>query len=87
MHSFGKSFKVPKDTISRLVGKGGVRIQQLRAGLDLRIDLSDNPEDADTVDVVIEGIKKDVLSVEKKILELVDDLVCLFCPLNARLIQ
>ena len=75
MHSFTESFQIAKSLVARIVGKGGARLQDLVRGIDARVDIREEEDESDIVKIVLEGTEAGVSQLQRKIEEIVDDMV------------
>jgi predicted PilT family ATPase len=71
--SYIEKLSIPKNAVPIILGKKGSRIQEIRRGSSLRIDVNDTDGDNETSEVVLEGAKDEVLEVKEKILGIVDE--------------
>ena len=68
------SFVLPLSTLSRVLGRGGSNVNELKEKYNVAIDLTDDSE-SDIVQCTVQGAKKNCFAVKEEIMNLVDQLV------------
>ncbi|KAJ3082951.1 hypothetical protein HK102_001369 [Quaeritorhiza haematococci] len=80
LHSCTINFVVPKRTLPHIVGRNGTKVMKMKEECDVRIDFKDlevaeGEEEAQEVEVAIEGTRAGCAEAKSRILEIVDDMV------------
>lgn len=66
-------FTIPTRTVSRVLGKSGASIQEIKNNTDTQIDV-DTPKDSDTTNISIRGTKKNIATAKESILAIADQI-------------
>ncbi|RKO93442.1 hypothetical protein BDK51DRAFT_32739 [Blyttiomyces helicus] len=75
--SYTLVFDLPKASLPFVVGRGGTKVQKLKEDLNVRVDFRDRDDDENNTDVEcsIEGKKEECAEAQRRIMEIVDDIV------------